>query len=159
MLREMPLKVAFATSNRERVDEGFEQAKKIAVYEVGVDCARSVSTYTFGYSRKRPTKCEQQKHDGSASAKYNTRKRCPDRCNEEEIARRIAALDGVSVLVINKDLQAHSVLALKQTNIYPIKVDNPEFIGVVIAQLQELMKLDAPLWLRRNIARTNQAFL
>ncbi|MDR3746073.1 MAG: hypothetical protein P4K80_08090 [Acidobacteriaceae bacterium] len=156
MLGEMQMKVAFATSNRERVDGGFEQAKKIVVYEVGVSCARSVSTYTFGSSRKRTTKCEQQEHDNSSSTKYKIRRRCPDRCNEEEIARRIATLGGVSVLVIHKDLQAHSVLALKHANIYPIKVDDPEFIGVVIAQLQELMKSDAPLWLRRNIARADQ---
>jgi hypothetical protein len=153
MLNEMRMKVAFATNSRERVDMGFEQARKIVIYEVGIRDAHSVGSYTFASPRKRAPKCKLQTQENRASAKCKDKKQCPDRFDEENIIRRVATLDGVSVLVINKDLQAYSALALKQVHIYPIKVDSSEFIGVVIKQFQELMKSNTPLWLRRSIAR------
>jgi hypothetical protein len=123
------------------------------VYEVGIRDARSVGSYTFESPRKRASKCKLQTQEDRVSAKCKDRKQCPDCFDEEDITRRVATLVGVSVIVINKDLQAYSALALKQANIYPIKVDSSEFIGVVITQLQELMKSNTPLWLRRSIAR------
>jgi len=155
MLRKMQVQVAFATSNRERVDRGLEDAEKIAVYEVGLKDVRSIGTYTLSSPRGRTGKCKRQKLDNTRPAISDKKKPCPDNFDEEETARRIAALDGVSVLVVNKDLQAYTALMIKQTNIYSIKLDNPEFIGVVITQLQELMESNTPLWLRRNIERAS----
>jgi hypothetical protein len=123
-------------------------------YEVDAQSARSLGVHYFRSSgRLRSGQSEKQK-SCAASTKCGGKKQGEDTVDQSEILDRVSSLNGVSILVVNRALHAYSALALKEAGIFPIQVESPEFIGVVIAHLQEMLRSDTPLWLRRTVART-----
>jgi nitrogen fixation protein NifX len=71
--------------------------------------------------------------------------------DEKEILAKAASLAEVSVLFVNKTLNAFSVLALNEARIFTVKVDGEREIADVIVRLQEMLRGDPPLWLRRAL--------
>lgn len=156
MLNNSWVGVAFATRNRTQVNVGFEQATEIAVYEVGSTEAREVDVLTFrasaadesgaAASKDRDRKCGQGCGGG---------KRHEESINEQEIIEKVDSLAGVSVLIVNETLHAFSALELNHARVFTIKVDNQENICDVIARLQEMLRGEPPLWLRRALIGTD----
>lgn len=149
MLPETKVLVAFASSTGERVDIGIEDKGKILVYEVSCTKAKILKTYFFrkgirsvGKGRPRkslPTQEEIIGLEGDALA---------------ALQERYAILKDIPVLVVYKDLPTEYVMLAKEDKMYPVKVERKEFIGVVILRLQELLKENRLLWVRRSVYRT-----
>jgi hypothetical protein len=153
MLHQAKIRVAFVSSTGERVDIGLEDKGKILIYEIAARDAKLVMTHTFrgtakGNKRGRPksTLC-------NTSKSLHANSEAPG-AEVELMKERYAALMSTSVLVVYQSLSTTSVLALQDAQIYPIKVEEKEFIGVVIQRLQQLLQENRLLWVRRAIDRT-----
>jgi hypothetical protein len=78
-------------------------------------------------------------------------KKQDEQIDEKEILVKAASLAGISVLFVNKTLNAFSVLALNEARIFTVKVDDQRKIADVVVRLQEMLRCDPPLWLRRTL--------
>jgi len=175
VFKDSRVKVAFATGNGTHVDVGFEQATQIATYEISSTDAQELRLMTFcaatekvtapvgtpDLSGKRGGGCgggkgkgggggcggggKGKKSGGCADAKPE------DEVNKQDIIEKVASLADVSVLFINKTLNAYSVIELGQSRVFSIKVDGTKEISEVIARLQEMLGSEPPLWLRRHL--------
>lgn len=171
MFNDRRLKAAFATGNKKQVNAGFELATQIAVYEIGATEAQELDVIAYRSATQKtaePAAMHGQngqsgegcgggkgKRDGSGKGKKAGGccggSKPENAVNQEEIAERVASLAGVSVLFVNKTLNAYSVIKLGKARIFTVKVDNPENISDVIARLQEMLAGNPPLWLRRHL--------
>ena len=172
MFKDSRVKVAFATDNGTHVDVGFEQATQIATYEITSTEAQELKLLTYRSATERATTVEGgngkrgggggkggggcggggkgKKAGGCADAKPE------DEVNKLEIIEKVASLDDVSVLFMNKTLNAYSVIELGQSRVFSVKVDGTKEIAEVIARLQEMLATDPPLWLRRHLVGLEQ---
>jgi len=154
MLKDRLVRAAFATENGFLINAGFEQASQIVVYEVTTAGAKecAVMTYhaaeTTSAAHKGKGKCG---HGGGCGGS----KREESPINEEEIAKKIADLDGISVLFVSKPLKTYSILALNETRIFTVKLDEQREIADVIVRLQDMLRGTPPLWMRRTLIGEN----
>jgi nitrogen fixation protein NifX len=150
------VRAAFATGDRLQVNAGFEQARQFVVYEVSTIGARECHAMTY--------KCSSTKGAGLSATLGRNGKGGPgggggcggggkkdEPIDETEILAKAASLAGVSVLFINKTLNAYSALVLNEAKIFTVKVDEQREIADVIVRLQEMLRGDPPLWLRRAL--------
>jgi nitrogen fixation protein NifX len=154
------VKAAFATRDRLQVNAGFEQVSQIVVYEVSTTGARECDAMTYHIAQPNDTGAPEAhgrngKGRGSGDGECGGGKRKEESINEEEIVAKVASLAGVSVLFVNKTLNAYSVLALNEARIFTVKVDDQKEIADVIVRLQEMLRGDPPLWLRRALIGEN----
>jgi nitrogen fixation protein NifX len=149
------VKAAFATGDRLQVNAGFEQARQIVIYEVSTIGARECHAMTY---QSGPTKALDPSGlgrngkggpGGGGGCGGGNKKDEP--IDEKEILAKAASLVGVSVLFVNKTLNAFSVLALNEARIFTVKLDDQKEIVDVIVRLQEMLRGDPPLWLRRAL--------
>jgi nitrogen fixation protein NifX len=149
------LKAAFATGDRIEVNAGFEQSSQIVVYEVSTTGARECDAMTYqnatSASGHHGRNGKGGPGGGGGCGGCGGSKKKEEPINESEILSRVASLDGVSVLFVNKTLNAFSVLALSEARIFTVKVDDQREIADVIIRLQEMLRGDPPLWLRRAL--------
>lgn len=156
MFKSRWVRVAFATRNRTQVNVGFEHATEIAVYEVSSTEAREVDVLTFRVSAADASGAAAgQGRGGKCGQGCGGGKRHEESINEPEIIEKVDSLVGVSVLIVNETLHAFSALELNHARVFTIKVDNPENICDVIARLQEMLRGEPPLWLRRVLIGTD----
>ena len=153
MLYEAKVRVAFASSTGERVDIGLEDKGKILVYEIGPDSAKMLTSFSFRRSARKTVRGRPKKNVVCAEPSEVDMPFQPE-YDEEVLREKYAALKHVSALVISKDLDSLPALAISEAKIYPIKVEQAEFVGVVIQRLQELLKENKLLWIKRAIDRT-----
>jgi nitrogen fixation protein NifX len=156
MYKDRWVKAAFATGNGKQVNAGFEQTNQIAVYEISPITTQEFDTITYrpapavGAVSVPKGKCGEGCGDGKKQAGgCGGGKKVDAPINEREITEKVESLNGVSVLFVSKSLHAFSALALNRARIFTIKLDSPEDIGVVTLRLQEMLRSDPPLWLRR----------
>jgi len=162
MFKDSRVKVAFATGNGTHVDVGFEQTTKIATYEITSTEVQELKLITYRSATanataeegglKKRTGCgggggKGKKAGGCADAKPE------DEVNKQDIIEKVASLDDVSVLFMNKTLNAYSVIELGQSRVFSVKVDGTKEIAEIISRLQEMLASDPPLWLRRHLIR------
>jgi nitrogen fixation protein NifX len=152
VLNDRLVKAAFATRDRILINAGFEQARQIVVYEISTIDAREcdVMSYQNGAgwpeAHGRNGKCGPGGGGGCGGSKKKE-----EPINESEIVSKVASLAGISVLFVNKSVHAFSGLELNEARIFTIKIDNEREIADVITRLQEMLRGDPPLWLRRAL--------
>jgi nitrogen fixation protein NifX len=156
VLNDRMVKAAFSTGDRLQVNAGFEQARQIVVYEVSTIGAREchAMTYQNGSPKGTGTSATLGRNGkggpgGGGGCGGGSKKDEP--IDEGEILAKAASLAGVSVLFVNKTLNAYSVLALNEAKIFTVKVDEQREIADVIVRLQEMLRGAPPLWLRRAL--------
>lgn len=156
MFKDRLVKAAFSTGDKIQVNAGFEQARQIVVYEISTTGARECDAMTYR-SATPDAACSPGTHGrngkggpgGGGGCGGGKKKEEP--INESEILSKVASLAGVSVLFVNKTLNAFSVLALNEARIFTVKIDDQREIADVIVRLQEMLRGDPPLWLRRAL--------
>jgi nitrogen fixation protein NifX len=118
------VKVAFATSDRKRVDQHFGAAEAFAIYAVGPERAALVAAATFG----------RLDMDG----------------NEDKLATKIAALEGC-VAVYCIAVGASAISQLRAQGIQPVKVAPGTAVAGVIEGLQRELRAGPSPWLARAL--------
>jgi len=160
LFKDRLVKAAFATGDRIQVNAGFEQARQIVVYEVSTAGARECDAMTYSIARPNAagslgTLGRNGKGGPGGGGGCGGGKKMEESINEKEIVAKVASLAGVAVLFVNKTLNAYSVLALNEARIFTVKVDEQKEIADVIVRLQEMLRGDPPLWLRRALIGEN----
>ncbi|MDJ0889713.1 MAG: NifB/NifX family molybdenum-iron cluster-binding protein [Gammaproteobacteria bacterium] len=122
----MALKVAFATSDMQYVDQHFGAAEAFAVYAVNPEHAGLAEAVQFG---RKPM-------DG----------------NEEKLAAKIDALNGC-IAVYCQAAGASAVNQLRSRGIQAIKVSAGSEIQALIEALQDELRQGPSAWLGRAIAQ------
>jgi hypothetical protein len=173
VFKDSRVKIAFATGNGTHVDVGFEQATQIATYEISLTEAHELRLITYRAATEQATALEAgsgkrggcgggggkgkgggggcggggkgKKAGGCADAKPE------DEVNKQDIIEKVVSLADVSVLFINKTLNAYSVIELGQSRVFSIKVDGIKEIAEIISRIQEMLAGEPPLWLRRHL--------
>lgn len=121
-----PLKVAFATSDLQHVDQHFGAAKKFAIYEITQTTARLIEAAQFA-----PTQ-----QDG----------------NEEKLGDKLRALKGCDA-VYCQAAGGSAVRQLLEMKVQPLKVEAGIPINSLIALLQQSLRKYPPIWVANAWAR------
>ena len=124
------LKVAFATSDLQQVDQHFGAARGFAVYAVDPERFQLVEAVQF------------------EAAEMNG--------NEDKLAAKIAALDGC-IAVYSQAVGASAVGQLKAHGIQAVKVSPGSDIKELLLALQDELKQGPSTWLARAIDGTQRA--
>lgn len=119
------LKVAFATSDMQHVDQHFGAAQSFAVYAVNQDQVCLVEASEFGVLQM----------DG----------------NEDKLAAKINALDGC-IAVYSQAVGASAINQLKLKGIQPVKVSPGARIRDLLESLQDELRQGPRSWLAKAIA-------
>ena len=120
------LKVAFATSNSQTVDQHFGSAQSFAIYGVNPESTQLLGVSEFG----------QLEQDG----------------NEDKLATKLDLLDGC-VAVYCRACGASAVRQLLARNVQPIKVGEDAIIVDLLAALQAELREGPSSWLAKAIER------
>lgn len=120
------LKVAFATSDRRRVDQHFGSAQSFAIYGVNPEQTQLLGVSEFGALAQ----------DG----------------NEDKLAAKLDLLDGC-IAVYCRACGASAVRQLLARNVQPVKVAEDAVISELLAALQAELREGPSSWLAKAIAR------
>lgn len=123
---ETAIKVAFASTGLERVDQHFGSAKSFAVYAVGMGHAELLEVAQFGDPAQ----------DG----------------NEDKLAAKIVLLDGAAA-VYCQAVGASAVRQLMAQGIQPVKVREGSRIKDLIRDIQNELKSGPSAWLATAVAK------
>jgi len=126
------MKVAFATQDLSRIDAHFGWAKNLAIYDLTAQGWALDKVESFDGDLKE---------DG----------------DEDKLAPKLAALAGVSILVVAAIGGSGAARVVAQ-NIHPMKVAEPEPIEGMLAKLQQVLKGTPPPWLRKVLAKEERKF-
>ncbi len=126
------LKVAFATSDREAVNQHFGSAKSFAIYGVGVDESRLLTVTEFGDLAQ----------DG----------------NEDKLAVKLEMLQEC-IAVYCRACGASAVRQLLALGVQPVKVSEGAQIAPLISALQQELKEGPSSWLAKALKRNQSAEL
>lgn len=121
---ETALKIAFATSDMETVNQHFGSAKSFAVYAINVDESELLEAAQFGVLAQ----------DG----------------NEDKLSVKIDLLDGCAA-VYCQAIGASAINQLINKGIQPVKVHEGSRIKDLIADLQNELKAGPSSWLAKAI--------
>ena len=119
------MKVAFATQDLKRVDAHFGWAKNIAIYEVLPEGHDLVEVVEFAGDLEE---------DG----------------NEDKLAPKLEAIKDCAILYVAA-IGGSGAARVVAKNIHPVKVSQPEEIGVMLTKLEEVLKGNPPPWLRKAL--------
>lgn len=118
------LKVAFATTNMETVNQHFGAAQAFVIYAVDPERYQMVEAMEFG----------ELKQDG----------------NEDKLAAKIAVLDGC-VAVYSQAVGASAMRQLTAAGVQPVKVSPDSVIKDLLQALQDELRSGPATWLARAI--------
>jgi nitrogen fixation protein NifX len=121
---ETALKIAFATTDMETVNQHFGSAKSFAVYAVDMDDAQLLEAAEFG----------ELSQDG----------------NEDKLSVKIALLEGCAA-VYCQAVGGSAINQLIAKNIQPVKVHDGSRIKDLITDLQNEIKAGPSSWLAKAI--------
>ncbi|MDD5412356.1 MAG: nitrogen fixation protein NifX [Methylobacter sp.] len=121
---ETALKIAFATTDMETVNQHFGSAKSFAIYAVDMENAQLLEAAQFG----------ELSQDG----------------NEDKLSVKIDLLDGCAA-VYCQAVGGSAINQLIAKNIQPVKVHEGGKINDLIADLQNEMKAGPSSWLAKAI--------
>lgn len=127
-MRDLPaatLKVAFASVDREHVDQHFGAAEGFVVYDVGGDKATLSGVGEF----------RAEDMDG----------------NEDKLAARVAFLDGCAAVYVMA-IGASAIRQLLGKGIQPVKIDAENRIDALLADLAGAMRDGGVPWVDRALA-------
>jgi nitrogen fixation protein NifX len=143
------LRVALMTNNLIQVDVNFAAAKRVMIYDVNAETSEFVDTCYFGYGSKKGVEMGKKGPGGGKCCQMDEMD--DDGTGFDPLTERVNALAGCSLLFTKglSDLAAYRVHAQK---IFPVQTENVHYIDDVIAQVQSLLKMNAPpLWVRRSM--------
>jgi nitrogen fixation protein NifX len=120
------LKVAFATSDRERVNQHFGAATGFAIYALDGERAKLVEVAEFA----------EESMDG----------------NENKLAAKIAALDGCAAIYCQA-VGGSAVRQLLAGGVQPIRLDEPEAIESILTQLRTAVRDGGVPWVDKALRR------
>jgi nitrogen fixation protein NifX len=123
------IKAAFATSDRQRVDQHFGAASGILIYAVTPDQTTLVEFAQFGALD----------HDG----------------HEDKLAAKLALLKGCAVIYCEA-IGGSAIQQLMTLGVQPLRVESGASIASLVAELQAALNGNAPAWLNRAISRQRQ---
>jgi len=123
-LMETALKIAFATTDMETVNQHFGSAKSFAIYAVNMDDAQLLEAAQFG----------ELQQDG----------------NEDKLSVKIELLNGCAA-VYCQAIGGSAINQLIAKNIQPVKVHEGGKIKDLIVDLQNEMKAGPSSWLAKAI--------
>lgn len=121
------LKVAFASSDRETVDQHFGSSRSFVIYGVNPEHSRLLSVAEFG----------ELEQDG----------------NEDKLQSKLALLDGC-IAVYCRACGASAVRQLLAVGVQPVKVAEAARIAELIEALQAELRDGPSTWLAKAIQRT-----
>lgn len=119
------MKVAFASTTGERIDQHFGQCRQFHIWEIGPDEA-SPLTAISGVSV-----------DGD---------------EEDRIAARATALSGCAI-VYTMQIGGPAAAKLVARKIHPMKTNTEVPISEVVGKLQEVLRGNPPPWLKKALNR------
>ena len=122
----MSVRIAFASSDRKRVDQHFGAAEAFAIYELSDDEARLGEVAEF------------TDHDTAMDG------------NENKLAGKIALLSGCAAVYCNA-VGASAIKQLLAAGIQPMKVEEGEIIDALLCGLAQSLEGTAPAWLAKNL--------
>jgi nitrogen fixation protein NifX len=123
----MTVKIAFASHDRQQVNQHFGVAEALVFYEVEPDRAQLVEVVEFTAARM----------DG----------------NEAKLSARIALLEGCAA-VYCQAIGGSAIQQLLAHHIQPIKVENGKSIKELLEELQHYLRSDSPpAWLSKYFKR------
>jgi nitrogen fixation protein NifX len=129
-LMETALKIAFATTDMETVNQHFGSAKSFAIYAVDMDNAQLLEAAEFG----------ELKQDG----------------NEDKLSVKIELLNGCAA-VYCQAVGGSAINQLIAKNIQPVKVHEGGKIKDLIVDLQNEMKAGPSSWLAKALNQHKSA--
>ncbi|WP_420237703.1 hypothetical protein ACOBR2_19240 [Telmatobacter bradus] len=152
-MNKRTLHVAFATKNRERISGGLEDAERLALYVVDAEDVVSGGVLCFDSTTAQKKKCADRQRIAPGYTRCGGKKLVDSAPEDREIQARVQALQqaSVRVLVVQSSLHGLTALELKKVGIFPVCVDKQEFIGAVLARLQEMLRMDTPLWMEHRV--------
>ncbi len=121
---ETEVKVAFASSDRRRVDQHFGEAVSFVIYAIASKQSSLVEVVQFGPLHR----------DG----------------NEDKLSVKIAALEGCAA-VYCEAIGASAVNQLRIAGIQPLKVASGTLVSELVASLREELRAAPSAWLARAI--------
>ncbi len=121
------MKVAFATQDLKRVDAHFGWAKNIAIYDIGPEGHRFIEAIQFDGDLKE---------DG----------------NEDKLAPKIEAIKDCAILYVAA-IGGSGAARVVASNIFPMKVNEPENIDDLLIKLEDVLKGAPPPWLRKALLK------
>ena len=124
------LKVAFATSDMQHVDQHFGAAEAFAIYALDQDKSCFVEAVEFG----------RLDMDG----------------NEDKLVDKISALEGC-IAVYSQAIGASAINQLKARGIQPVKISPGAPINGLLSSLQEELRQGPGSWLARAIQQATPA--
>lgn len=124
------LKVAFATADRERVNQHFGAATCFAIYSLDSERAKLVEVAEF----------PEEAMDG----------------NENKLGAKIAALNGCAA-VYCLAVGGSAVRQLLAGGIQPVRLDDPVFIDALLAQLRQAVREGGVPWIDKALKRDANA--
>ena len=123
----VPMKVAFATQDQQRVDAHFGWAKHLAVYEVSPSGYAFLQDFPFG---------EDLAEDG----------------NEDKLSPKLAAIHDCAIVYVAA-IGGSAAARVVASKIHPVKVNQPEPILDILDKLQETLAGTPPPWLRKALLK------
>lgn len=127
---ETELKVAFATTDMETVNQHFGSASSFSVYVLNQNTFRLFEVVQFG----------EMEQDG----------------NEDKLLAKLDALEEC-IAVYSQAIGASAIAQLKARNIQPVKVTSGVFIAGIIESLQSELRTGAGVWLARAMQKQKKA--
>ncbi|MCP5197036.1 MAG: nitrogen fixation protein NifX [Gammaproteobacteria bacterium] len=124
------IKAAFATSDRQRVNQHFGAASGILIYAVTPNQATMVEFAQFGALDR----------DG----------------HEDKLAAKLAVLRGCAVIYCEA-VGGSAIQQLLTLGVQPLRVEPGIPITTLVAELQAALQGDAPTWLNRAMSRQHKA--
>ncbi len=120
------LKVAFATADRERVNQHFGAATRFTIYSMDGERAKLVEVAEF----------PEEAMDG----------------NEGKLSAKIAALDGCAA-VYCLAVGGSAVRQLMASGIQPVRLDEVVFIDALLTQLRQAVREGGVPWIDKALKR------
>lgn len=146
------VKIAVTTNSLTHVDVGFTQAQQIVFYDVSRDGYEFVDSMRFaggpgGGKGKAGGGCWMKEMETDAGA------------GADRLTPRIEAVRGCQV-VFTKGLSDLAAVRLRDSQVFPVKMETGREIDEVIDYLQRMMQGRPPLWLRKAMghAQPNPEF-
>lgn len=122
----MSVKIAFASSDRNVVDQHFGAAEAFCIYQLAEDDAHLVEVAEF--------------HDSDIVMDGH----------EGKLAGKISLLEGCAVVYCNA-VGASAIKQLLASGIQPIKVEEGTPVGELLCGLNQSLKTEPPAWLSKHL--------
>ena len=121
------MKIAFATQDLLRVDAHFGWAKHLMVYDLTLQGATLVETFTFG---------GELEEDG----------------NEDKLGPKVEAIKDCAVLYVSA-IGGAAAARIVVNKIHPVKLKEPELIADVLEKMRVVLSGTPPPWLRKALLK------